>query len=207
VLDIGCGTATLAGKLAADHACDVSGVDVSPEMLAVARQKRLAGVDLILGRAEDLPFDDGSFERAVMLSVVHHLDRPRAFAEAYRILEPDGRLVISNADPDGFADRWLMALFPPLLDRERARFPTAHDLERELAASGFDPVDVRRVSVARSYSRARALEKLRGRHISSFDLLTEDEYQAGLRRAERELADPVEYTFRALLVVAVRPAR
>jgi ubiquinone/menaquinone biosynthesis C-methylase UbiE len=207
VLDIGCGTGTLAGELAARYECDVCGVDASPEMLSVAREKYLPRVELALARAEGLPYAERTFERAVMLSVVHHLDRRRAFAEAYRVLLPDGRLVISNADPDGFADRWLLQLFPELLDRELARFPTAHDLEAELGGSGFGPIDVTRVSVPRRYSRDVALEKLRGRHISSFDLLTEDEYARGVARAEQELPDPVEYTFRSLLVVAVRPPR
>jgi ubiquinone/menaquinone biosynthesis C-methylase UbiE len=207
VLDIGCGTGTLAGELAAGHDCDVWGVDASREMLAVARAKALPRVELVLGQAEELPFTDEAFERAVMLSVVHHIDRRRAFAQAYRVLQPDGRLVISNADPDGFGDGWLMGLFPELLDRELARFPTAQDLQDDLGATGFDPIDVTRVSAARSYSRAVALEKLHGRHISSFDLLIEDEYRRGLARAERKLLDPVEYTFRSLLVVAVRPAR
>jgi hypothetical protein len=52
----------------------------------------------------------------------------------------------------------------------------------------------------------RWFPELRGRHISSFDLLTEGEYRAGLARAERELRNIVEYTFRSLFVVAVRPA-
>ena len=50
------------------------------------------------------------------------------------------------------------------------------------------------------------MEKIRGRHISSFDLLTEGEYRAGVDRAERGLPDRVEYMLRSLLVVAVRPA-
>jgi hypothetical protein len=65
---------------------------------------------------------------------------------------------------------------------------------------------VERLAVDRRFTRDQALEKIRGRHLSSFDLLTEDEYRAGLARAERELTDPVEYTLRALLVVAVRPS-
>lgn len=206
VLDIGCGTGTLAGELTARHGCSVHGLDASVEMLAVARGKGLSGVVFVHGHAENLPFGDQSFERSVMVSVVHHVDRPEAFAEANRILAPGGRLVIANADPDGFADRWLMALFPELLERELARFPTASDLERELAATGFHRTEVARLAVPRAYSRETALAKIRGRHISSFDLLSDDEYAAGLARAERELPDAVEYTFRSLLVVAVRPA-
>jgi SAM-dependent methyltransferase len=205
VLDVGCGTGTVAVQLATRYGCRVWGIDPSPEMLAVAKQKAGAAARFKLARAEQLPFKEAWFERATMVSVAHHVDRPLAFAELARVVGPEGRVVISNADPDGFGDRWLMEVFPELLDRELARFPTAENLETELREAGFGEVTTRRLGVPRRYSRETALEKLRGRHISSFDLLTDDEYRAGLERAERELPDPVEYTFRSLLVVAVRP--
>jgi ubiquinone/menaquinone biosynthesis C-methylase UbiE len=205
VLDVGCGTGTLAVDLATRYGCRVWGVDPSPEMLAVANEKAGAAARFKLAPAERLPFKEGWFERATMVSVAHHVERPRAFAELYRVLQPDGRLVISNADPDGFAERWVMEFFPELLERELARFPTADDLQRELAGAGFDDIEVTRLAVPRSYSRETALAKLRGRHISSFDLLTDEEYRAGLERVEREAPPWIDYTFRALLVVAVRP--
>lgn len=206
VLDIGCGTGAVAADLAARHGCTVWGVDPSPEMLDVAGGRAGPRVRFKRAAAERLPFKEGWFERATMVSVVHHVDRPRAFAEAHRVLRDDGRLAISNADPDGFTEMWLMRWFPELLERELARFPRTDDLVAELRTTGFDDVTVERLAVDRRFTRDQALEKIRGRHISSFDLLTEDEYRAGLERAERELPDPVEYTLRALLVVAVRPA-
>jgi hypothetical protein len=105
----------------------------------------------------------------------HHLDRPRAFAEARR---------------------------------ELARFPDSDDFGEELSAAGFEAVELNRVAVPRRFDREQALAKIRGRHISSFDLLADEEYRSGLARAERELsAEGVEYTLRSLFVVAVRPAR
>lgn len=205
VLDVGCGTGTLAVDLATRYGCRVWGIDPSPEMLAVAKEKAGAAARFKLARAEQLPFKEGWFERATMVSVAHHVDRAPAFAELARVVGSDGRVVISNADPDGFGDRWLMEVFPELLERELARFPTAAGLEAELRGAGFGEVTTTRITVPRRYSRQTALEKIHGRHISSFDLLTEEEYRAGLERAERNLSDPVEYTFRSLLVVAVRP--
>src|SRR5438093_10529475 len=70
VLDVGCGTGRLAAALAARGA-RVWGVDASPEMLAVARERVPRGVGLKLGSAEALPFADGWFERAVLRVVVH----------------------------------------------------------------------------------------------------------------------------------------
>lgn len=208
VLDIGCGTGMFAADLAQRHGGIVWGVDQSPEMLAVAEERANARVRFERAAAERLPFADGSFERATMVSVAHHLDRPRAFAEARRVLSPVGRLAIANADPEGFGEMWLMRWFPELLDRELARFPGSDDLGEELTAAGFEAVEVNRVAVPRRLEREQALEKIRGRHISSFDLLADEQYRSGLARAERELpAEGVAYTLRSLLVVAVRPAR
>ena len=61
-----------------------------------------------------------------------------------------------------------------------------------------------RLSQASSIDREGALERIRGKHISTFDLLDEDEYAAGLERAERELPEQVDYRLEWLLVVAVR---
>lgn len=205
VLDVGCGTGTVAVHLADRHGCRVWGIDPSPEMLEVAQTKAGPRVRFKQARAEQLPFKDGWFERATMVSVIHHLDRPRAFPEVYRVLGEGGRLAISNADPDGFPQMWLMQWFPELLERELARFPRTGDLVEELGDAGFSEIDVERLSVERRFTREQTLERIRGKHISSFDLLTDDEYRAGLERAERELPDPIEYTLRSLLVVAVRP--
>jgi ubiquinone/menaquinone biosynthesis C-methylase UbiE len=182
----------------------VWGVDPSPEMLAVARQKRVAGVVFKQAAAENLPFKDGWFERALMRSVVHHVDRPHAFPELARVLGDGGRLVIDNIDPDGLEELWYTRFFPSLVELERRRLPTAVDLERELRAAGFERVSVHRRSIERLFDRATALEKLRGRHTSSFDLLPEEEIEAGLVRAEQELADEIRYPLRSLVAVAER---
>src|SRR5882724_4663295 len=88
VLDVGCGTGRLVGALA-ELGIDAAGVDISPEMLAVARRK-LPRSTLAEARAEQLPFSEAAFDRIVFSLVVHLIDRPAAFAEAYRALAPSG---------------------------------------------------------------------------------------------------------------------
>jgi SAM-dependent methyltransferase len=204
VLDIGCGTGRLSVLLAERHGAKVWGVDPSREMLAVARAKAPRGLGLRAGRAEDLPFRDGWFERAVMTLVVHHVGRPRAFAEALRVLAAAGRLAISTPDPENFPNVWLSRFFPSYVDVERARFPGAEVLEDELGAAGFASVRVVRIEREHGFDRDLALRKLRGRYASTFDLLSEEEYRAGVERAERELPARLSYTSRWLVVVAQR---
>jgi ubiquinone/menaquinone biosynthesis C-methylase UbiE len=203
ILEVGCGTGRLATLLVERHACRVWGVDVSAEMLAVARERVPRGVGLKLASAEDLPFRDGTFERATMTLVVHHLDRPRAFAELIRVLEPGGRLSILSFDPSSFEGYYLNRYFPSFRTIDSARFPDADLLESDLRAVGFGDVAVHRHDQRRQIDRDDALAKIRGRHISSFQLIDDDEYADGLERAERELPDTIEYDNRLLIVTAV----
>lgn len=207
VLDIGCGTGRTAAALSERYGSRVWGVDPSAEMLAAARGKVPPSVGLKEARAEALPFSNGWFERAVMVLVVHHVDRPRAFAEAYRVLGRGGRLVISTPDPTNFDAVWLAPLFPSYASVERARFPAADVLEGELLASGFGATRSVRHAHVRTFSREHALEKLRARYSSTFALLSEDEYRDGCARAERELPDPVSYRSEWLFVIGERGLR
>jgi len=201
VLDIGCGTGRFLTQLA--EIAKAWGVDASPGMLEVARA-RAGGAGLKLGSAEELPFKDGWFERATMWLVAHLVDRPRAFAEAHRVLARDGRFAVATFDPSYFDEFWLNELFPSMEAVDRERFPTAPELEAELRGAGFD-VRLLRLSQRGSLDRDEALERIRGKHISTFDLISDEEYEAGLARAERELTKRVDYRVEWLVAVAVRP--
>jgi SAM-dependent methyltransferase len=137
-----------------------------------------------------------------MRLAVHLVDRPRAFAEARRVLAAGGRLVIATFDPSHFDAFWLNGLFPSLEAIDRARFPTREALRAELAQAGFAAVRATPLRQHGTLDRETALEKIRGRHISTFDLLGEDEYRAGLARAERELPARVDYALDWVVVVA-----
>jgi ubiquinone/menaquinone biosynthesis C-methylase UbiE len=199
VLDVGCGTGRLAAELQG-RGSRVWGVDPSPEMVAQAKNR---GVNAKVAHAERLPFKEGWFERAVMWLVVHLVDRPRAFADLRRVLAPDGRVVIATFDPSHFDRFWLNEIFPSLERIDRERFPAEDELTRELVSTGFEP-QVTRFAQRAEITREAALERIRGRYISTLELLSEDEYRAGLERAERRLPDVIAYPLDWLIVIAVR---
>ncbi|MGZ6728149.1 MAG: class I SAM-dependent methyltransferase [Gaiellaceae bacterium] len=199
VLDIGCGTGRLEAALAGR--ARVWGVDAEPAMLEVAR-RNAPDATFKQGRAEQLPFKDGWFERAVMWLSAHLVDRPTAFAEARRVLAPEGRLAVVTFDPSYFDAFWLNTLFPSMKRVDLDRFTTVGELEGELLAAGFAQVEVANLSQTGTRTRAEALERIRGRHISTFDLISEEEYQAGLTRAEQELPEHFEYRVEWLVAVA-----
>jgi ubiquinone/menaquinone biosynthesis C-methylase UbiE len=103
ILDVGCGTGTLAVQLAqrAPRSC-VIGLDGDPDILRRAAVKaRAADVDIELleGMADQIGLDDASVDCAVSTLVFHHLapdTKARARAEIKRVLSPAGRLVIAD---------------------------------------------------------------------------------------------------------------
>jgi ubiquinone/menaquinone biosynthesis C-methylase UbiE len=205
VLDVGCGPGTVLGQLT--RAFDVVGVglDASPKMIDVACRELPDGVEFHVGRAEELPFADSSFDAALMRLVVHHLDRPRAMGEILRVLRANGRLVITTSDPEAFDTFWMAPYFPSYVEIERSRFPSAGALRRELEAAGFGSIQVVPFVLERRFGRAEALDKLRGRAYSTFTLMSDEEYEHGVAAAEAGLPEEVVYDLRLLNVVGVRP--
>ena len=203
ILDVGCGTGRLAAELAR-RGGRVWGIDSSPEMLAVARAKTPRGAGFKTGRAEQLPFRDGWFDRVVYALVVHLVDRAAAFREAHRVLGTGGLAVVASFEPVHFDRYFLNEFFPSLADVDRARFPRRETLGEELAAAGFEPPRFVTLHQEPELDREEALRRVRGRHISTFQLLSEAEYEAGLARAEAELPERVVTTRDFLIAVARR---
>jgi ubiquinone/menaquinone biosynthesis C-methylase UbiE len=199
VLDVGSGTGRFAAALS--QRAKVWGVDESPEMLEVARE-RAPGVRFKQGSAYGLPFKDGWFDRATMWLVVHLLDRPRAYKEIRRVLAPDGRIAVATFDPSYFGLFWFREYFPSMEEIDRARFPTPDNFERELTRAGFATPRFTRISQRATVTREVALERIRGKHIATFDLIPDDEWREGVERAERELPDQIDYRQEWLLAVA-----
>jgi SAM-dependent methyltransferase len=204
VLDIGCGTGSLAAALVERERARVWAVDASEPMLEIARSRAVRGLGVKRGTAERLPFRDGWFERAVMCLVVHHVDRPRAFAEAHRVLTTEGRLAIATFDHAHFDRHWAAPYFPTLATIDRARFPAREQLVRDLTDAGFARVETTVLEDAETIDRETAVAKLRAGHISTLALLPPDELDAGIERAERELPAAVTVQLLQLVVVACR---
>jgi ubiquinone/menaquinone biosynthesis C-methylase UbiE len=198
VLDIGCGTGRSAAALA-ERGARVWGVEPSPEMAALARE-RLSTVKI--APAERLPFKDGWFERALMQLVIHLVERPQAFAEADRVLGSGGRLVIVTFGTEHFEQYWLNTFFPSLESLDRARFPTSDELVAELRGARFDHVRLVPVEQHVVIDRDWALTKVRGWFISTLQLLPEEEFRSGLERMEAELPERVKYALGWLVAVA-----
>lgn len=100
VLDVACGTGDMAVSLV-ERGCTVTGVDISEEMLAIARQKAPI-VTFMIADAEHLPFPDASFDAVTCaFGVRNFVHLEQGLNEMLRVLKPGGQLVILElATPD-----------------------------------------------------------------------------------------------------------
>jgi len=97
VVEIGCGTGIVTLGVAPCVAC-VTGTDIAPEMIEVAREKaQQRGLENVHFRVSDgygLPFDDASFDAVLLFNTLHVVKEPGALLrEAHRLLRPSGYLV------------------------------------------------------------------------------------------------------------------
>ncbi len=100
-IGLGCGTGSYTYWLY-DMGLSVVGVDVSPNMLEVARHKRENSVIFLQADLVHLPFDDDTFDLAICNAVLEFTDDPAAvLREGFRVVKPGGRLVVGCINRNG----------------------------------------------------------------------------------------------------------
>jgi demethylmenaquinone methyltransferase/2-methoxy-6-polyprenyl-1,4-benzoquinol methylase len=101
VLDVGCGTG-IHLELYQKAGCNVYGIDQSPSMLQVARNKLGDSANLYMGDASDMPYPDKKFDLIVMSTVLHEMPRAVRAAvinESKRTLKEEGRILLIDFHP------------------------------------------------------------------------------------------------------------
>ncbi len=191
--DIGGGTGNYALALA-HEGWDPVVVDRSPPMLDQARAKGLATV---AADATDLPFAAASFDAAMLVSMLHHVeDRARALAEARRILRPGAKLAVMMFTREDIEDLWLLELFPSSAVWMRATHPPLGDLLELLPGARRSPIvfdDLCDASLAALAAHPEKILEERWRRQTSYferlEALNPGELRAGLARLASQIAD------------------
>jgi SAM-dependent methyltransferase len=137
VLDVGCGQGELAQRIATELGAEVVGVDQSPRMVELTRER---GVDARLGDVQALEFPDGSFDCVVAAWMLFHVpDLDRGLGEIARVLRSGGRLVAATNGPDHLKELYEALGTRPLElefngdNGERALLPHFACVERHVA--------------------------------------------------------------------------
>jgi demethylmenaquinone methyltransferase/2-methoxy-6-polyprenyl-1,4-benzoquinol methylase len=95
VLDVATGTGLVARELVRRKGCRVVGLDQSPAMLAIARQRVPAEVELVEGDGERLDFPDSSFDALTFTYLLRYVDDPAAtLAGLARVVKPGGTIAM-----------------------------------------------------------------------------------------------------------------
>lgn len=155
-IEIGVGTGRFAAKLGIKQ-----GLEPSPGMAAMAGKR---GIDVIKGTAEKLPFEDGGFDLALMVTVVCFLDDVAgAFGEVYRILRRGGHIIVGFIDrnsPPGQVYNQHKAKSPFF---KIASFHSAEEIASLLNKTGFKSLEFRQ-TIFDSPDKIRTVEEARDGH-------------------------------------------
>ncbi len=136
VLDIGCGTGTVAGLLASSSwPVKATGLDFAPAMCAEARQKAekaglLDRASFLAGDSEHLPIADASFDVVTCSNSFHHYpNQQEVVLEMRRILKPGGRLILIDGFRDNVIGWFVFDVVITAIEKDvhHAPWPRIHD--------------------------------------------------------------------------------
>ena len=137
LLDVGCGTGNLLSHISSKFDAKIAGVDISQDMLEIAREKLDEKADLRVSDAENLPFDDESFEVVTCTDSFHHYPHPgNVLLEFKRVLKPEGCIIIADLSvPQPF--RQLGNLLIPFTKDGDVRIYSESEIHKLLVNTGF----------------------------------------------------------------------
>jgi SAM-dependent methyltransferase len=190
ILEAGCGTGNYICALAERHrTLRCIGFDRSTPMLAQARSRGCA-VEFATADATDrFPCQDRTCALVFAVDVVHHLDALAPFfAEARRVLDDAGRLVIVTDSPETMRQRSLTRFFPEILALEQARYPDPERLEAAAQGEGFRLV-LQEDAVGEMPLDDAFIASLQARCASAMRLLPDEVHEAGMARVREARAE------------------
>jgi SAM-dependent methyltransferase len=171
VLDVATGNGN-AAIAAARRFCEVTGIDYVPMLLEEGRKRAQAEslkVDFVEGDAEELPFEEASFDVVLStLGVMFAPDQDKAAGELLRVVKPGGTIAMANWVPDGYVGGLFKTIGryvpPPAGLKPPFRWGTEEGLE-ELLEGGISSVQSRRRTFLWRFGSARHhVEFMRGNY-------------------------------------------
>lgn len=189
VLDMGCGTGKqLAANRSHFAGAVMVGMDLFAGMLRQA-QARCQTAVWVQGDNAAAPFADGSFHYITnQFSYPHVQNKPRFFAETYRLLQPDGRFVLTNIDPWAMPGWAIYRYFPAAWALDEQDFWPVEQLVEVLAGVGYGRVSYTHQHIPVPTRLADFRDDAAARHrTSQLMAIADADYAAGLAAIGHEL--------------------
>lgn len=191
ILDIGCGTGNytdLFEKVTREKHYRVHGIEPSEGMIGKARRKN-SQIVFKQATAEDIPFEDSFFDFVYMTDVIHHVpDLRKMFAEIRRVLKPQGKVCIFTQSHRQIEARPIGQFFPGTVRVDQARYPDIDEIIAAALVGGLTHLKQEVLFEGEAIELdADYLELVRKKGWSMLHLLSEEEYQTGLRKLEEAL--------------------
>jgi len=135
VLDVGCGTGALLGRLADTCPIIGYGIDLEENMIAVAKSKR-PDFNFQKSRCDNTPFEDNEFDIIISCMAYHHFDNKQGFIkEAARIVKPGGEVYIVDPRFPWFLRKLMNGV--ARLANVAGAFCTPREIEMQFSEAGF----------------------------------------------------------------------
>ncbi len=206
ILEIGCGTGNYIIALYNATKASSWAIDPSEEMLDQAR-KRSTAISFQQGQAEALQFENNFFDFLFSVDVIHHLrDVVSYFTEAFRILGPGGKICTVTDSEDIIRTRRPLAFyFPETIGVDLKRYPSIFVLRKRMEQTGFR--EIQQIQVAYPYQLTE-IEAYKNKVFSCLSLISDDAYQRGLARMEKDLLiGPIQANSQYSLLWGTKKAR
>ncbi len=190
ILDLGAGTGRFSTMLADAFEARVVGVEPSAKMRAEAERggahPRVVYRD---GAADAIAAAAAEFDFAFVSMVIHHVPDFAACArELHRVVKPDGLVFIRNVFSGRLGGVRYYEFFPSARAVDEARLPRLERVRDAFLTSGFALVALDTIEQEIDASLKAHYERLKLRALSTFELITDAEFEAGLARM-RHAAD------------------
>lgn len=195
--DIGCGTGNYTIALN-QKGVSLIGFDPSDKMLQEAASKNNQIV-WRKGRAEDIPLENSTMDGVIASLTIHHWrDLEKGFGEIYRILKPNGTLVIFTSTPQQMGGYWLNHYFPKMLEKSIIQMPALDKVEAALIKASFEIVKTEKYFIHKELEDLFLYAGKQRPHlylnpsirkgISSFsDLANKEEVEIGLTQLKKDI--------------------